>query len=170
MSSKFYARQSHARPKLPRSPHHTTHMAFHHPTKYSVPTSRLCYHGGISKPARSRTQYISDSLRLKLQCTIKNAWQTSTLHKYKSGINRFIAFCVNENIPSTYRLPASEFLLCAFAASSAGLRAGDTISSDLSAVRAWHIVNNVHYNGGLQLKYTVKGARNMTPGSSKRPL
>jgi hypothetical protein len=44
------------------------------------------------------------------------------------------------------------------------------ISSDLSAVRAWHIINNFPYNGGLQLKYTLKGARNMTPGSSKRPL
>lgn len=64
----------------------------------------------------------------------------------------------------------SESLLCAFAASSTGQHAGDTISSDLLAVRAWHIINNFPYNGGLQLKYTLKGARNMTPGSSKRPL
>jgi len=99
--------------------------------------------------------------------TIRSAWHTNTLNKYGSGVEHFIAFCNRENIPAHLRLPASEHLLCAFAASSTGHRAGDTISSDLSAVRAWHIINNAPYMGGLQLKYTIKGARNLTPKSSK---
>jgi hypothetical protein len=101
---------------------------------------------------------------------IKHAWQPSTLGKYEGGFNKFTAFCNRENIPTDRCLPASESLLCAFAASSVGVHAGDTISSDLSAVHAWHIINDAPYYGGLRLKYTIKGACNLTPDASKRPL
>ena len=75
-----------------------------------------------------------------------------------------------EHIPSSSRLPADEHLLCAFAASSARQRSGKSISSNISTIRAWHIMNNTRYMGGLLLRYTIKGACNMTPDSSKCPL
>ena len=170
MSSGFYGRRVRNRSHMHCCRHHTSHAAIDYPSTRNPATFRRCHHGGVTKPARLHPHYLSGSLQLNLQHTIRNAWQKSTLNKYESGINRFIAFCENENIPSAYRLPASEFLLCTFAASSAGIRAGETISGDLAAVRAWHIINDVPYNGGLQLKYTIKGARNLTPDSSKRPL
>jgi len=83
------------------------------PLSCSLPTSWHCYHGGVNKASWLHPNYLSESLRLKLQCTIRNAWQTSTLGKYENGINWFIIFCDNENIPSNYQLPTSEFLLCA---------------------------------------------------------
>jgi hypothetical protein len=168
------------------SNYHTCHSRFHikltrlaHPTCKLGPRSSknlqsaFRHHTylsrGVTKSYRTHAHGLSKSSTAKMKDTIRNAWHTNTLNKYGSGVEHFIAFCDRENIPAHLRLPASEHLLCAFAASSAGHRAGDTISSDLSAVRAWHIINNAPYMGGLQLKYTIKGARNLTPESSKRP-
>jgi hypothetical protein len=83
-------------------------------------------------------------------------------------VARFIHFCSEQHVALEFRLPASELLLCAFAASSAGLRSGSTIRNDISAVRAWHITNNVPYFGNIRLNYTLKGLENLTPQSSKR--
>jgi len=170
MSSGFYACQSRNQFDTSCHPYRTSRKLHNHLASCCLPESQRHHHSGIVKPSRLHADYLSESLRLKLQRTIRSAWQNSTLGKYENSINRFIKFCDNENIPFPYRLPASEFLLCAFTVSSAGLRAGDMISSDLSAVCAWHIINDVPYKGSLQLKYTLKGARNLTPGSSKRPL
>jgi len=167
MSSGFYACQSHTQSDTCCPPHHTTHPLYNHPLAvvYLHPDIATMV---VSTRLLDCTQTTcSESLRLKLQCTIRNAWQTSTLGKYENGINWFIIFCDNENIPSNYQLPTSEFLLCAFATSSTGLCTGDTISSDLSVVCAWHITNDVPYNSSLQLKYMLKGAWNLTPNSSK---
>ncbi|KIM77229.1 hypothetical protein PILCRDRAFT_51840, partial [Piloderma croceum F 1598] len=98
------------------------------------------------------------------------AWQNSTLQKYHGGVNKFIVFCEREHIPQHLRLPVSEHILCAFAASSAGSFSGDSICNNLSAIRAWHIINNAPYMAGLHLHYTLKGAHNMTPVSSRHPL
>jgi hypothetical protein len=101
---------------------------------------------------------------------MRNAWKASTLNKYESGICKFTSFCDRKRVADKLQLPASEKLLCAFTASLAGKQSGDTIRSHLSAVRAWHIVNDVPYTAGLHLHYTLKGAQNMTPDSLKQPL
>ncbi|KAJ7260297.1 hypothetical protein C8J57DRAFT_1720225 [Mycena rebaudengoi] len=75
--------------------------------------------------------------------TIRHAWASSTLDHYANGLSHFLAFCDGQSVPQTARLPASEFLLCAFAASHAGTNAVSTVDGKLAAVRAWHILNNV---------------------------
>jgi hypothetical protein len=113
--------------------------------------------------------YLATNIVSKLNSTILAAWAPNTLEKYRLGVARFVYFCTEQRVASEFQLPASEFLLCAFAASSAGVRSGSTIRNDISAVRAWHIVSNVPYFGNLRLNYTLKGVENLTPESSKRP-
>ena len=53
--------------------------------------------------------------------TIRNGWAKSTVKRYSSSIKEYICFCNMEGIPEHLRFPANEFILCAFAASSAGI-------------------------------------------------
>jgi hypothetical protein len=77
--------------------------------------------------------------------------------------------CNRDKVPVTLRLPASESLLCAFAADSAGRKAGNTIKGDIAALRSWHIKNNVPWLGALRLSYVLRGAKNLTPAGSTKP-
>jgi hypothetical protein len=94
----------------------------------------------------------------------------STISNYANGIKQFHAFCNRENVPLEYRLPASEFLLCAFAASHAGILAGSTAQNCISAIRAWHIANDAHWSGDVCLNYVLNGVENLTPNSARKPL
>jgi hypothetical protein len=69
---------------------------------------------------------ISHLAASKITYALQHAWADSTIKKYNSGIKIFIDFCNREHIPIPYRLPASEFLLCAFAATDTGVLAGTT--------------------------------------------
>ncbi|KAJ7739025.1 hypothetical protein DFH07DRAFT_752328 [Mycena maculata] len=94
---------------------------------------------------------------------ICHAWAPATLDKYDNGLAHFLSYCDNMEVPIPFRLPASEFLLCAFAASFAGSLASSTVENKLNGVRAWHIVNNVEYKGSLRLNYVMKGVANLAP-------
>jgi hypothetical protein len=101
-----------------------------------------------------------------------SAWAPSTSLKYSAGITSFMRFCDSNDIPCQLRLPADKFTLCAYAASHLRWTAGSTACSNLSAVRAWHIANNVPYAGqnSLRLRYTLKGVENLCPLSSRKPV
>jgi hypothetical protein len=62
----------------------------------------------------------AESLRL-VKLAISRAWADSTRSRYRSGLRQFPRFCDREGIDSHRRLPASELLLCGFAASTIGL-------------------------------------------------
>jgi len=142
---------------------------------------QAAHHSCTAEPYSAHCEYLhsdnahhplplSRTTQTKIALTVHNAWNANTLTKYESGIRKFLSFCDRERIGNRFRIPASENLLCAFVATLAGEQSGDTIRNNLSAIRAWHIVNNLPYAAGLQLQYTLKGAQNMTPESSKRPL
>jgi hypothetical protein len=63
---------------------------------------------------------LSHHAQIKVAVTVHHAWKSNTRSKYKSGIRNFNMFCDREGIANHFRLPASEHLLCAFAASLAG--------------------------------------------------
>jgi hypothetical protein len=109
-----------------------------------------------------------DQVKARMQWALDNAWAVSTLEKYKFGVDAFHRFCDEARIPNAQRLPASEELLCCFAASRAGEIAGGTARSAVAAVKAWHIRSGVQWRGGLRLRYTLKGVENLTPESSRR--
>lgn len=126
-------------------------------------------HGQRKLTCHAEYLNLRQKVKDRMDRAIREAWRPSTLGKYSNGIHRFLTFCNTENIPNSFCLPASEYLLCAFAASTIGERSGETISADISTLCAWHILNNTPWMGRMRLCYTIKGAKNLTPESSKLP-
>ncbi|KIJ07704.1 hypothetical protein PAXINDRAFT_89979 [Paxillus involutus ATCC 200175] len=120
-------------------------------------------------PKNPKPLQFSASTLIKVNYALDHAWADSTLLKYRSAVNQFIAFCDSENIPNHFRIPASEHLLCAFAASRVGLLAADTVQNHLAAIKAWHIYNDKPWRGGTRLHYILNGVANLTPSSSRKP-
>ncbi|KAG2737982.1 hypothetical protein P692DRAFT_20883038 [Suillus brevipes Sb2] len=111
-------------------------------------------------------------LRTSGQCirlALDSAWAASTRHHYHSIIQAFLNFCDIENIPPSDRCPASEHLLCAFAASRIGVLAGSTIQSHMSALKVWHSYHNVPWKGAVHLRLVLSGVANRAPSSSLQP-
>jgi hypothetical protein len=97
-----------------------------------------------------------------------NAWAISTRSCHRSGLRQFHKFCDREGVAAHLRLPASELLLCAFAASTLGIRSASTARCNLEAVRAWHIEEGFSYagNNSVELTYVLRGIENVRPASS----
>ncbi|KAF9224482.1 hypothetical protein BS17DRAFT_828884, partial [Gyrodon lividus] len=111
---------------------------------------------------------LSSSSTAKIAHALNHAWADSTLSKYCSVIAQFQSFCDHENIPPQLCIPASEHLLCAFAASRVGALAGDTVQTHLAAIKAWHIYNNKPWRGSPCLCYVLNGIANLAPSFSKK--
>jgi len=101
--------------------------------------------------------------------TLQNSWSPSTFEAYSRAVQSFGVFCDREKIASHFRLPASEYLLSAYAASMAGRLSGNTIQKHMTALKAWHNIHNVKWRGNTHLRLIMKGAKNLTPSSSKKP-
>ncbi|KAF8895591.1 hypothetical protein BD779DRAFT_1668836 [Infundibulicybe gibba] len=104
----------------------------------------------------------------RIREVLGNAWVPSTRSKYDNSVNLYLRWCDSEGLPQDMRLPASEVTLCAFVAHLAGTMSGSSIRSHLSGIKRWHILANMHYETSPRLSYLLKGADNMTPGSSRR--
>ncbi|KAF8073405.1 hypothetical protein FPV67DRAFT_1559866 [Lyophyllum atratum] len=142
--------------------------------QFRSPVQRSNKPGGLTvrrtRPSRiSRSWVARGAHRARIDNAIRHAWRDSTAARYENGVTQLLHFAAENNIPLHECLPASEDLLCAFAASFTGTLAGKTISNKCSGIRKWHIENNVPYLGGLMLKYVVKGSENLRPLSSIRP-
>jgi hypothetical protein len=87
----------------------------------------------------------------------------STRKQYAGGVSAFLSFCDESSIPDHLRLPANEFLLCAFAASKAGRQGRQSVRNAMSGLRAWHIEQGVQWNGRLQLQYVLTGVGRRAP-------
>ncbi|KAJ7690994.1 hypothetical protein B0H17DRAFT_576558 [Mycena rosella] len=130
-------------------------------------------YGSFTPSARSssrpsRHNRLSSSAEAKVRLAIEHTWAKSTLKKYGQGVAAFERFWDLEFVPHSQRLPADEFLLCAFAASRVGKVAGVTARGAVAAVKAWHIMNDAPWRGNICLRYTLRGIENLTPSSSKR--
>lgn len=117
----------------------------------------------------SSSALLSARAKKGISYAIQNSWSKTTLRRYSGAIQQFIDFCIAEKVPDSLRFPADEFVLCAFAASSAGKHAGSTPRARLSAVKAWHIAHNMEWKGSSRLRYVLSGVDNLSPASSRRP-
>lgn len=99
---------------------------------------------------------------------LQHGWATPTLVGYGQALRRFLAFCDKEHVPSSFRLPTDDFVLCAFAASFAGNRAGSTLRNSMSALKAWHTLQGVEWQGTKRLHYVMNGVHSLAPESSRR--
>ncbi|EIW81307.1 hypothetical protein CONPUDRAFT_56296 [Coniophora puteana RWD-64-598 SS2] len=113
---------------------------------------------------------VSTQSLARVQLALDKAWAPSTCEKYNASVNAFHSFCDSETIPLPARLPASEYILCAFAASRIGGIAGSTVRGHISALKAWHLYCDVPWAGGARLNLVLNGVENMTPTSSRRAL
>ncbi|KAF9227247.1 hypothetical protein BS17DRAFT_695420, partial [Gyrodon lividus] len=99
---------------------------------------------------------------------LDHAWVDTTLLKYCGVVQQFQRFCMNKGVASPSQLPASKEPLCAYAASHLGSLAGDTVQNYMAVIKAWHIYNNVAWQGGVRLRYILNGVRNLALASSKK--
>jgi hypothetical protein len=119
-----------------------------------------------------RVGHADSSLSKESLCLVKLAinrmWADSTRSLYRSRLLQFLRFCDSKGIDSHQCLPASELLLCGFAASTIGLRGASTARGNLAAVRAWHIEEGVLYMGSssMQLLCVLCGVENSHPAAS----
>jgi hypothetical protein len=112
----------------------------------------------------------SKESRNRVDEVLRHAWADSTATSYSSAVRQFTKFCNSESIPLHLRLPATESLLCNFAASFAGKFASGTVYSKFAALKAWHNVQGVSWEGGARLRCVLNGVKNMAPSSSKMSL
>ena len=118
---------------------------------------------------KNDTPLLSPHSNHRVTQAIQNGWANSTVRRYSGAIEQFIRFCDAEGVPAHLRFPADEFVLCAFAASSAGVHARSTPRGRLSALKAWHIAHNLEWKGSSRLRYVLDGVHNLAPRDSKHP-
>jgi hypothetical protein len=152
--------------KTDKRPSHKRHVAIT-PIRVAHQTPRIFHHlPGISKRNSPPFTPSKNSLA-KVQLALEHAWANSTATNYGYALNRFLKFCADEKIPSRLQLPADEFVLCAFAASGAGVHSGSTARNNVAALKAWHVAQNQEWQGGSRLHYVLAGVENLAPESSK---
>ena len=131
----------------------------------------LLFHSPVAQNNHTHTiplvPCLHPNIGVHINCTIRHVWASSTLTKYGNGMAHFHAFCNAQNISYDCRLPASKFLLCAFAVASAGICSRAPTCNDISGIRAWHIIHDVPYHSSVHLNYVIKGIENLAPDSSK---
>lgn len=113
----------------------------------------------LSRPSLnpSRPSHLTEAI----QTALTHAWSPGSTANHRTAINKFTSFCDTNSIPLSDRLPASEWLLCAFIASQAN-RAPSTLKNYISGLRAWHISNDVPWHGSIRLQYVRDGISNIS--------
>ncbi|KAJ7722079.1 hypothetical protein DFH07DRAFT_932613 [Mycena maculata] len=137
--------------------------------RHSVPRLFHPFHTHSRLPNNLSKINLSQAAINSIDYALQHSWADPTLANYGNAVDRFLAFCSAQGVPQKFQLPADEFVLCAFAASSAGVHSGSTARNNIAAVKAWHVAQNAQWNGGSRLHYVLAGVDNLAPESSKRP-
>lgn len=105
-----------------------------------------------------------------IQHAIDHSLAANTQLNYRSARRCFEKFCDVNNVPHKLRFPVNEEILCAFAASHAGLKSGSTAANHVAGLKAWHAMNSAPWPGDTRLIYVLRGVSNLTPATSKRAI
>ncbi|KAJ2921053.1 hypothetical protein H1R20_g16042, partial [Candolleomyces eurysporus] len=109
-----------------------------------------------------------DSVR-KINVAVISSLAESTCTGYGAGLLQFTEFCDREGVSKYSRMPASAVLLAAFVADQASKASSSSINSWMSAVRAWHVINNAPWYSSSEFVCQVKlGSSRMALVSSKK--
>jgi len=94
----------------------------------------------------------------------------NTRSVYGAGLLRFHQFCDTMTVPEHKRMPASEILLAAFAATAAAKVSRSCLDSWLAGIHFWHIFNGAPWHGAnSELLTKIKtGVSKTVPDSSRR--
>lgn len=110
-------------------------------------------------------------LHVKVELAVLAGLEESTLTQYGVGLKRFAEFCDQEQVPEEERVPASEFLLCAFASVMAlEVVQRSTLNTWLAGLRAWHLSQGAPWNlaSSDRMDMIKKAVSKRAPTSSKK--
>lgn len=114
----------------------------------------------------SSSDHCAVSRRAIVDRVIAHLWAPSTSKRYSFAVEDFIKFCKLHEVLLNCIWPASEDLLCFYAASMAGTLAGGTISNKISGLHFYHIQHNMPWRDSIRLRHTVKEVENLRPEAS----
>lgn len=109
-------------------------------------------------------------LQVKVERAVLAGLEESTLEQYGVGLKRFAEFCDREGISEDDRVPASEFLLCAFASVAAlEVVQRTTLNTWLAGLRAWHLSQGAPWNlsSSDRMEMIKKAVAKRAPSSKK---
>ncbi|KAF8799790.1 hypothetical protein BYT27DRAFT_7263647 [Phlegmacium glaucopus] len=148
-------------PIIPLAHTHSNHPPDYHPAKYTIPSNTSgqllpnpILFQTLNSPRHqlySQNHHFSLKTQSHIYKVLQKGWASATISRYSSTVKDFIQFCDLEDIPNHLRLPADEFVLCTFAASSAGKHAGNMARGRISAIKTWHTIHNIAWKGSAQL-------------------
>lgn len=122
-----------------------------------------------------RIERTSGTLRevtLKSDLAVLAGLEIETRKTYGAGIKAFAAFCDENNIPEDERVPASEDLLCSFAAVvSLRKTSRSTLNSWMAGLRAWQLAQAAQWNIRDSDRFDMirKAVSKNAPQGSARP-
>ncbi|PPQ86196.1 hypothetical protein CVT24_000829 [Panaeolus cyanescens] len=106
-------------------------------------------------------EQVTDILRL--------SWAPSTQAAYSRSLRLFCDFCDRRGIPEQYRFPTHKPLLLICAASYSGKASASTVHRHFSALKAFHVINDLPWHGSPRLTKLMRGIKLAAPISSTRP-
>ncbi|KAJ3506399.1 hypothetical protein NMY22_g17265 [Coprinellus aureogranulatus] len=93
-----------------------------------------------------------------------SSWAHNTRETQAAGLLRFSEHCDELKVPEERRMPASPTLLSSFLTRHAGVVSSKTIDGWMSALHAWHTINNAPWYGDSSFVSQVKkGASKLAP-------
>ncbi|KAF8595634.1 hypothetical protein BDV93DRAFT_456389 [Ceratobasidium sp. AG-I] len=120
-------------------------------------------------PLRPSALANSDQLAAAVDKALDSCLAKSTLDGYASAVARFQEYCDAKGVEDKLRFPTAESILSAYAASFAGVAAGKTAASAISALKTWHALHNQPWQGSTRLTYVLRAVSNLAPATSKKP-
>ncbi|CAK5271678.1 unnamed protein product [Mycena citricolor] len=120
-------------------------------------------------PANAASLGLSQRTMEMISTTLQSGWARNTLSNMGGIVDSFLRYCDSKGVPTQFRLPADEMILCAYVASNAGKLAGTTIRNHISALKVWHVAQGADWNGKARLHYVLAGAERMEPNLAKKP-
>ncbi|KDR78457.1 hypothetical protein GALMADRAFT_137530 [Galerina marginata CBS 339.88] len=98
---------------------------------------------------------------------LESSVDIETRKNYGAGLLRFTQFCDKFQIPEDQRVPATEQLLSLFVADAGASKVtAKTVSSWLTGLKMWHVMNGTDWKGGELLKRAKKGVAKLAPNAS----
>jgi hypothetical protein len=132
------------------------------PQTYSSPPPFLASAAGI-------TPQHTDTHAYNIGRALLSGRAKGTMNNYASAVRSYLEWCKTNHIHRSSQFPASEYTLCAFAASFAGSLSGSSVSGMLAGIRAWHVMYNAPWNSSACVVLITRGVAAEAPARSKLP-
>ncbi|KAJ4486407.1 hypothetical protein C8R41DRAFT_838186 [Lentinula lateritia] len=108
-------------------------------------------------------------LSAKARKLINASVASKTQNRKRNNIVEFLDWAHQQHLHAKDILPASEVILCEYAAEFGGKLAGASAKAKLSAIKGWTTTKGYAWQGGDRLRKVLAGVERSAPPSSFRP-